>query len=115
LSLTRAGCHQNENKELGKFRKISCSFDLPEGLKLGENFNFVYVNMLEFHDFHDATQLNFQSLYSQFQLQTRRSLFGSSSRTLLAQHVIRDYPRYYPEIVTGAVLNGSVPSGLVVD
>jgi pimeloyl-ACP methyl ester carboxylesterase len=35
------------------------------------------------------------------------SLFGSSAGTLVAQHVIRDYP----EMVNCAILNGSVPIG----
>ena len=38
------------NTEIGKFKEASCPFPLPEGLVLGENFRFGYINVPEFHE-----------------------------------------------------------------
>ncbi len=41
---------QTVSKDIGKFRESACSFPLPEGLVLGENFKFGYVTVPEFHN-----------------------------------------------------------------
>ena len=38
------------NAEIGEFKEAPCPFALPEGLVLGENFKFGYVNVPEFHE-----------------------------------------------------------------
>lgn len=42
---------QSKQNEIGKFFESStCPFELPDGLVLGENFKFGYVNVPEFHE-----------------------------------------------------------------
>jgi pimeloyl-ACP methyl ester carboxylesterase len=47
-SISIINCQIN-SKDIGKFREAPCPFTLPEGLVLGENFKFGYINVPEFH------------------------------------------------------------------
>jgi len=41
---------QAVNPEIGQFKEAPCPYPLPEGLILGDNFKFGYVNVPEFHE-----------------------------------------------------------------
>jgi len=40
---------QSVNNQIGEFREAPCPFQLPDGLVLGENFRFGYVNVPELY------------------------------------------------------------------